>query len=67
MKTATDLEKEIIVITMKIQSEYPELSKYIKEMPINILESNTDAINNKHMEEYYNSLVELLAEYAKTH
>jgi hypothetical protein len=36
-------------------------------MPINILESNTDAINNKHMEEYYNSLVELLAEYAKTH
>lgn len=67
MKTETDLEKEIIVITMKIQSEYPELSKYIKEMPINILESNTDAINNKHMEEYYNSLVELLAEYAKTH
>lgn len=47
--------------------EYPELSKYIKEMPVNISENDTDAINMKNMKEYYNSLVELLTEYSKTH
>jgi hypothetical protein len=67
MKTKTDLEKEIINITMKINMEYPELSKYIKEMPVNISENDTDAINMKNMKEYYNSLVELLTEYSKTH
>ncbi len=66
MKTETDLEKEIIHITMKIHMEYPELSKYLEEMPINVSE-NEDAINNNNMKEYYNSLVELLAEYSKTH
>lgn len=61
MKTETDIEKHILNITMKIQTEYPELSKYIKEMPENV------SINSNNMKEYYNSLVELLAEYAKTH
>ena len=67
MKTKAELEKYIVTITMKIHSEYPELSKYIEEMPENVSENDKNAINIENMEEYYNSLVELLAEYSKTH
>lgn len=67
MKSEAKLEKDIITITMKIHLEYPELSKYIEEMPANVSENDKDSINIKNMEEYYNSLVELLGEYSKTH
>ncbi|HLO56809.1 MAG TPA: hypothetical protein VK169_21110 [Saprospiraceae bacterium] len=33
MKTKAELEKDIIDITIKMQREFPELSKYIAEMP----------------------------------
>lgn len=67
METETSVNKKIINITMKIQMEYPELSKYIMEMPIKISENDKGAINMNNMEEYYNSLVELFTEYSKTH
>jgi hypothetical protein len=47
--------------------EYPELSKYLEEMPLNVSENDKDAINIKNLNEYYNSLKELLAQYSKTH
>lgn len=41
MKTKEGLEKDIIEISMKIHREFPELSKYISEMPVkNIDEKN---------------------------
>ena len=67
MKSESELEKDILTITMKIHSEYPELSKYLEEMPANISENYKGSINIKTMEEYYNSLVELLDEYSNTH
>ena len=67
MKTKAELEQDIINITTKINTEYPELSKYIREMPVNISENDKGAINMNNMEEYYNSLVELYTEYSKTH
>ena len=36
MKTEKQLNSEILEITMKIQDQFPELSKYIAEMPITI-------------------------------
>ncbi|MFT4770993.1 MAG: hypothetical protein ACI9CP_000965 [Cryomorphaceae bacterium] len=67
MKTKIQLEKAIIKITMKIRVKYPELSKYIEEMPLKSSEDDTTHMNNKNMKEYYSSLVELFAEYSKTH
>jgi len=67
MKTKIQLEKAIIKITMKIRVKYPELSKYIEEMPVKISEDDTTPMNNKNMKEYYSSLVELFDEYSKTH
>ena len=52
---------------MKIQTEYPELSKYMMEMPANLSGNGNNAINVKNLEEYYNSLVEILTEYSNTH
>ncbi len=66
MKTAAELEKKILNITMKIDKEFPELSKYINEMPVKEFERDKDA-NMKSLEEYYNSLKELFGKYSKSH
>lgn len=67
MKSILEIETDIINITMKINSEYPELSKFINEMPINNKGEGDDSINIKNTKEYYNSLVNLLKEYSNTH
>ncbi|MCJ7467809.1 MAG: hypothetical protein MUO53_14085 [Maribacter sp.] len=67
MKTKAELEQNIINITMKIHMEYPEISKYIAEMPINISGIDTPEIYSKNLKQYYKSLEEILVEYAKTH
>ena len=63
MKTKTELEQGIINITMKIHREFPELSKYISEMPVNVSVNNAD-VSTKNLKEYYASLQELLASYS---
>ncbi|MFT4848396.1 MAG: hypothetical protein ACI83B_000927 [Sediminicola sp.] len=65
MKTKIELENNIINITARIHEEFPELSKYINEIPIN--NSEEDKINTKNLESYYHSLKEILTKYAKTH
>ena len=67
MKTAAELEKDIVNITMKMQKEFPELSKYIKEMPSDFSGKGDDEINIKSLKEYHNSLVEMFEKYSKTH
>ncbi|WP_308990892.1 hypothetical protein QLS71_012320 [Mariniflexile litorale] len=67
MKTKAELEQDIISITIKIHTEFPELSKYIAEMPENESGRDTDRMSKKNFKEYYNSLLELLLEYSKTH
>lgn len=67
MKTIAESEQDILHITMKINREYPELSKYIPEMPVKISEADTPVISVKNLEEHYNSLVKLVEEYSKTH
>jgi len=67
MKTKTELEQDIIIITTKIHTEFPELSKYISEMPENVSEIGAAGIGTKNLKEYYNSLEELLLKYSKTH
>lgn len=67
MKTEKEWDQIITNITLKIHQEYPELSKYITEMPIKVSEKNTSVINIQNQEEYYNSLVNMVREYSKTH
>lgn len=65
MKTSDQLVLNISNITSKINQEYPELSKYIVEIPLKV--SKNPTIENKNLKEYYDSLVGILSEYEKTH
>jgi hypothetical protein len=67
MKTEEQWNKAILDITLKINTEFPELSKYIAEMPVSIPDVQDPEINNKNLQEYYNSLETLLKKYTNNH
>ncbi len=67
MKTVDELEKEITKITSTIHNHYPELIKYISEMPVTLSVKEPDQPDVKSLLDYYNSLAEVVLEYAKTH
>lgn len=66
MKSINQLNMDIVNITMKIQKDFPELSKYIKEIPINKV-NISENISRKNLLDYYNSLKMMLKKYAMTH
>ena len=63
MKNEKEWNAKILALTMKIRTQNPELSKYLLEMPITIPDIVKPEINNKALQEYYNSLKNLLKEY----
>jgi hypothetical protein len=67
MKTEKELNDDILKITMLIQEKYPELSKYIAEMPVTIPNEATPEITIKILKEYYESLDILVKDYAVNH
>ena len=67
MKTLRELNADILNITMTIQEKYPELSKYLAEMPVTISDEINPEINSKILHEYYNSLEMILKKYAPNH
>ena len=64
MKTKIELEQEIIALTSKIQQEYPEIAKFIPEMRDN--NSGRKEVNIETLEEYHQSLLELIRNYVKS-
>ena len=67
MKTETQLNESILKITMTIRNEFPELMKYLNEMQVTIPDVSTPEINNKILQDYYESLENLLRKYAPNH
>ena len=67
MKTENQVQQDILSITQRIQEEFPELSIFIKEVPVNISENEGKGPGLKNMIEYFNSLEELINRYSKTH
>ena len=67
MKTETEINKDIIETTMVIDEKFPELSKYIEEMPVTIPNINEPEINETNLEDYQSSLDVLLNKYAANH
>jgi hypothetical protein len=63
MKTEKELDDDILKITMKIKEQYPELSKYILEMPVTIPDVKNPEMSRKILQDYYNSLEVLLQDY----
>lgn len=67
MKTEAELNENIVKITMTIRNEFPELMKFLNEMPVTIPNLENPAINNKILQDYFDSLVDLLRKYAPNH
>jgi hypothetical protein len=67
MKTEQALTNDILKITMMINEKFPELSKYITEMPVTIPDMDNPEINIKNLSDYKESLENLLKKYAKGH
>lgn len=62
-----DLNSMILNITLKIKDHYPELSKYLEELPVTIPDAATPEINEKNLQAYYDSLNEILKKYQAEH
>jgi hypothetical protein len=67
MESQNDLNDNIRLTTLKIQEEYPELIKYMNEVPRNFLSNVEKGINNKELKDYLDSLNDILETYAKEH
>ncbi len=67
MKTEKELIENISKITMTIREEYPELIKFLNEMPETIPDVEHPEINTKNLQNYFNSLENLLLKYAPNH
>ncbi len=67
MKTEAQLNDKILKITMTIQNEFPELMKFLNEMPITIPDVENPEINVVILSDYYCSLQNILRKYAPNH
>ena len=67
MESKNDLNDNIRLTTLKIQEEYPELIKYMNEIPINFLSNSEKGVTNKELKGYLDSLNNLIGKYAKEH
>ena len=67
MKTESELNSDILSLTMKIQETHPELSKFIGEMPVRLSDEQSKEMNLKNLQDYYKSLEALLEKYDKSH
>ncbi len=67
MKTEKELTENISKITMVIRDEFPELIKFLNEMPETIPDVEHPEINTKILQNYFNSLKNLLLKYAPNH
>jgi hypothetical protein len=65
MKTEQELTNDILKITMMINEKFPELSKYITEMPVTIPDTDNPEINIENLLDYKESLEALLKKYEK--
>jgi predicted nucleic acid-binding Zn-ribbon protein len=67
MKTIQQLNDDIQQITTKIANEYPELTKFITEIPSKNEENMNETITIQDLKNYYSSLESLLKNYSKDH
>ncbi|MBC5833818.1 hypothetical protein G6N05_02870 [Flavobacterium sp. F372] len=67
MKTEAELNENIVKMTMTIRNEFPELMKFLGEMPQTIPDKKNPEINIKILQDYYDSLEDLLRKYAPNH
>jgi len=64
MKDAkNEWNEKIMKITMRIKDQYPELSKYLNEMPVTIPNEKNPEITLRNLKNYFDSLKSMLETY----
>lgn len=63
MNHTTSINAHILDITMTIQQEFPELSRFLSEMPVTIPDLRHPEIDNNILQAYCDALDALLANY----
>ena len=66
METENEINKDIINTTLGIQKNFPELSKYINEMPVTIPNVANPEITKDNLKDYNDSLNALVTKYSKS-
>jgi hypothetical protein len=64
METENEINEDIIKTALCIQDNFPELSKFIAEMPVTIPNEARPEITAQNLQEYSNSLTELVTKYS---
>lgn len=67
MKTINQLMQEIIKITFEIETDYPELYKFLNETPLDICDTKEKTICTSDLEHYLNTLKLQLQHHIETH
>ena len=67
VKTEKDLNYDILKITMIIQGSFPELSRYLEEMPVKMPDPGNMEVTAKNLSDYYDSLDGQQHAYVKEH
>ena len=67
MKKLNQLMQEIIEITSLIETQYPELYKYLDETPVYICETEQKSICTKDLEDYLETLKQQLKNHIESH
>lgn len=56
----SDLNAEILLLTMTMRKEFPELSKYIEEMPVTVPDMKDPMVTINGLQDYLQSLTAML-------
>jgi len=67
MATYKSTLADILSTTMQMQEQFPELLKFIPEMPVKIPVNNDQEITLKSLKEYHDSLKNLMENYSIQH
>lgn len=66
-KEMKEVNSKIMKLTMTIMNHYPELNKYLEEMPVTIPNENDPEMTLHHIKAYYESLNLLVNKYQLEH
>lgn len=65
--TEKDLNAKILKVTLTIQEEFPEMSKFIEELPVTIPNEEHPDLELKNLIAYYHTLSSILHKYRLEH
>jgi hypothetical protein len=67
MNNPNDLLTRITELTSKIQTDYPELYRFLEENPITLPVKAHPEVHKKELQDYLESLEQLLEKHLRTH